>query len=88
MLLLLPRFLSAQAKEAQPDMPVRLLDTKAGTWSAVECGVAEEGEELPRPRGGHSVCATGSKHSRMCLCVAFLVRCLRCGGWQLCRRDP
>ncbi|PSC67948.1 acyl-binding domain-containing 4-like isoform X1 isoform A [Micractinium conductrix] len=50
-----------KAKEAQPDMPVRLLDTKAGTWSAVECGVAEEGEELPRPRGGHSGVLVGSK---------------------------
>ncbi len=43
-----------QAKDALPEMPVRLLDPKAGTWSVVECS-AEEGEELPKPRGGHSV---------------------------------
>lgn len=35
-------------------MPVRLLDAKAGTWSTLEC-TAEEGDDLPRPRGGHSV---------------------------------
>ena len=46
--------LPQQAKEALPVMPVRLLDTKSGTWSAVEC-TAAEGEELPKPRGGHSV---------------------------------
>lgn len=46
--------LPLQAKDALPEMPVRLLDPKAGTWSVVECS-AEEGEELPKPRGGHSV---------------------------------
>lgn len=35
-------------------MPVRLLDVKAGTWSTIEC-TAEDGDDLPRPRGGHSV---------------------------------
>lgn len=39
-------------------MPVRLLDAKAGTWSTIEC-TAEEGDDLPRPRGGHSVRAVG-----------------------------
>jgi hypothetical protein len=35
-------------------MPVRRLDAKSGVWSTLECGAAED-EELPRPRGGHSV---------------------------------
>lgn len=51
---LLSRTLALQAKDALPEMPVRLLDPKAGAWTAVECS-AEEGEELPKPRGGHSV---------------------------------
>lgn len=50
-----------KAKEALPEMPVRLLDTKAGTWTTIECGAAEEGEEVPRPRGGHSGCLVGSR---------------------------
>ncbi|KAL4422567.1 hypothetical protein ABPG75_008764 [Micractinium tetrahymenae] len=49
-----------KAKESPLEMPVRSLDAKAGTWSAIECG-AEEGEDLPRPRGGHSGCLVGSK---------------------------
>ncbi|PRW20510.1 acyl- -binding domain-containing 4 [Chlorella sorokiniana] len=49
-----------KAKDALPEMPVRLLDPKAGAWSAVECS-AEEGEELPKPRGGHSGVLVGSR---------------------------
>ncbi|KAI7839120.1 hypothetical protein COHA_007124 [Chlorella ohadii] len=49
-----------KAKDALPEMPVRLLDPKAGTWSVVECS-AEEGEELPKPRGGHSGLLVGSR---------------------------
>ncbi|KAL4424739.1 hypothetical protein ABPG77_000082 [Micractinium sp. CCAP 211/92] len=49
-----------KAKESLPEMPVRLLDAKAGTWSTIEC-TAEEGDDLPRPRGGHSGCLLGSK---------------------------
>lgn len=50
-----PSRAAQQAKEASPEMPVRLLDTQAGTWSAIQCTAADEEEELPRPRGGHSV---------------------------------
>lgn len=43
-----------QAKEATPEMPVRLLDSKTAAWSTLAC-TAADGEEVPRPRGGHSV---------------------------------
>jgi hypothetical protein len=42
-------------------MPVRLLDTKSGAWSAVQCGTAEADDDVPRPRGGHSGVLLGSK---------------------------
>jgi hypothetical protein len=63
--------LPSQAKEALPVMPVRLLDTKSGTWSAVECSAAE-GEELPKPRGGHSV-RGGGRRRQVAMAAAGLV---------------
>ncbi|KAI3430306.1 hypothetical protein D9Q98_004902 [Chlorella vulgaris] len=50
-----------KAKEAVLEMPVRLLDTKSGAWSAIQCGTAEEDDDVPRPRGGHSGVLLGSK---------------------------
>jgi hypothetical protein len=42
---------SVQAKDASEDMPVRMLDTKAGVWSTLQVG-----KTVPIvPRGGHTV---------------------------------
>ena len=58
LLCLLPPQAAAKGVAAVGEMPVRLLDTKAGTWAAIQCGVAE-GEDMPKPRGGHTVSVHG-----------------------------
>jgi hypothetical protein len=70
-----------QAKEATPEMPVRLLDSKSAAWSALAC-TAADGEEPPRPRGGHSVrgrCrTTAGRFLALCSCSLLWPRHL-CG---------
>ena len=41
---------TVQAKDAVPELPVRMLDVKAGVWSTLSVG-----GEAPGPRGGHTV---------------------------------
>jgi len=57
-----------RAKDPHPHkyLPVRLLDTTAGAWSALKTlGATKVGEEspddLPAPRGGHSATLIGTK---------------------------
>eukprot|EP00887_Chlorella_sp_A99_P000351 scaffold13.g351.t1 len=49
-----------KAKDAVPELPVRMLDPASGAWSWLETSVGE-GDAVPKPRGGHSATLVGDK---------------------------
>lgn len=50
-----------KAKNATLELPLRLLDTQAGSWSTLTAGLSPGVNPLPGPRGGHSATIIGSK---------------------------
>ena len=61
-----------KAKDAVPQLPVRILDPASGIWSLLETSVAE-GNVPPKPRGGHSVsAAAGTGAAGRVLACAWL----------------